>query len=51
MTSEDVNQNGFRNVVSKFTLHSVQKPQSQKTVGIYVSNIKFDVWFKSLEQI
>ena len=31
MTSEDGTHSSFQNVVSKFTLHSVQKPQNQNT--------------------
>jgi hypothetical protein len=36
MTSQDGTHSSFQNVIGKFTLHAVQKPQNQKTTVIFI---------------
>jgi hypothetical protein len=42
MTNEDGTHSGFRNVVDKFTSHTVQKPQNQKKKTTLISRWKSD---------
>jgi hypothetical protein len=48
MTSEDGTHSGFRNVVSKFTSQTVQKPQNQKSnisLAHLVENMEKNFWY------
>ena len=51
ITSEDGTHSGFRNVVSKFTSHTVQKPQNQKTTTLTYVWTRFCLRFRLWKEV